>query len=233
MPIARRRHGGVHRFHPAGDLSAEPGPEPRQLAHADAASRSELLLRPDLRHALQLQRLPYDRSGRQRRTSASPRPAFSAPTDGRASSRSRSSSRSPISATCTRRSGCSAWRRSPFFNAGDNGSKGDQVRGFGFLHDGSVDTLFRFHQARGLQLPPRQLPERQPGRLSGRRGRRRDATQARAVHARLRQQPGAHRRAADHPDGEQRRRGRSSHRSSPRPRRRGRVRRRRQGPDRG
>src|SRR5262249_30862950 len=35
----------------------------------------------------------------------------------------------------------------PFFQAGDNGFKGDQVRGFGFLHDGSVDTLFRFHNA--------------------------------------------------------------------------------------
>ncbi len=35
----------------------------------------------------------------------------------------------------------------PFFNGGDNGFKGDQVRGFGFLHDGSVDTLFRFHNA--------------------------------------------------------------------------------------
>jgi DNA-binding beta-propeller fold protein YncE len=35
----------------------------------------------------------------------------------------------------------------PFFNAGDNGNKGDQVRGFGFLHDGSVDTVFRFHNA--------------------------------------------------------------------------------------
>ena len=35
----------------------------------------------------------------------------------------------------------------PFFNGGDNGSKGDQIRGFGFLHDGSVDTVFRFLQA--------------------------------------------------------------------------------------
>jgi hypothetical protein len=40
-----------------------------------------------------------------------------------------------------------------FINAGNNGSAGaftiqpDQVRGFGFLHDGSVDTLFRFHNA--------------------------------------------------------------------------------------
>jgi DNA-binding beta-propeller fold protein YncE len=35
----------------------------------------------------------------------------------------------------------------PFFNAGDNGAKGDQIRGFGFLHDGSTDTVFRFLQA--------------------------------------------------------------------------------------
>jgi YVTN family beta-propeller protein len=35
----------------------------------------------------------------------------------------------------------------PFLNAGDNGHQGPQVRGFGFLHDGSTDTLFRFFQA--------------------------------------------------------------------------------------
>jgi YVTN family beta-propeller protein len=35
----------------------------------------------------------------------------------------------------------------PFFRDGDTTSLGDQVRGFGFLHDGSVDTLFRFHGA--------------------------------------------------------------------------------------
>ena len=34
-----------------------------------------------------------------------------------------------------------------FINARDNAFMGDQVRGFGFLHDGSVDTLFRFHNA--------------------------------------------------------------------------------------
>ena len=34
-----------------------------------------------------------------------------------------------------------------FFNAFDNGFKGDQVRGTGFLHDGSTDTLFRFFNA--------------------------------------------------------------------------------------
>jgi DNA-binding beta-propeller fold protein YncE len=35
----------------------------------------------------------------------------------------------------------------PFFNAGNNGDQGAQVRGVGFLHDGSVDTLLRFHNA--------------------------------------------------------------------------------------
>jgi DNA-binding beta-propeller fold protein YncE len=32
----------------------------------------------------------------------------------------------------------------PIVNPGDNDHKGDQVRGFGFFHDGSVDTEFRF-----------------------------------------------------------------------------------------
>jgi cytochrome c553 len=31
------------------------------------------------------------------------------------------------------------------FLGGDNDPKGDQVRGFGFLHDGDMDTVFRFH----------------------------------------------------------------------------------------
>ncbi|HUQ52879.1 MAG TPA: hypothetical protein VM692_11705, partial [Gammaproteobacteria bacterium] len=35
----------------------------------------------------------------------------------------------------------------PFVNPGDNGDKGEQIRGFGFLHDGSIDTVFRFFQA--------------------------------------------------------------------------------------
>ncbi len=33
---------------------------------------------------------------------------------------------------------------------GDNDPKGDQVRGFGFLHDGSFDTLFRFFRGMGF-----------------------------------------------------------------------------------
>jgi MYXO-CTERM domain-containing protein len=34
-----------------------------------------------------------------------------------------------------------------FLNSGDNDPTGPQVRGTGFLHDGSIDTLFRFFQA--------------------------------------------------------------------------------------
>jgi DNA-binding beta-propeller fold protein YncE len=36
----------------------------------------------------------------------------------------------------------------PAANAEDNGHKGDQINGFGFENDGSVDTLFRFLQAK-------------------------------------------------------------------------------------
>ncbi|MGQ0619518.1 MAG: YncE family protein [Panacagrimonas sp.] len=35
-----------------------------------------------------------------------------------------------------------------FIRPGDNAHQGDQVRGFGLLHDGSIDTMFRFFQAR-------------------------------------------------------------------------------------
>jgi hypothetical protein len=34
--------------------------------------------------------------------------------------------------------------RVPFFGAPDSGAMGDQVRGYGYLHDGATDTLFRF-----------------------------------------------------------------------------------------
>ena len=40
----------------------------------------------------------------------------------------------------------------PFFKPGDNANKGEQVRGFGFLHDGSVDTIFRFHSANAFSI---------------------------------------------------------------------------------
>jgi YVTN family beta-propeller protein len=40
----------------------------------------------------------------------------------------------------------------PFLTPGNNANTGDQVRGFGFLHDGSVDTVFRFHGATVFSL---------------------------------------------------------------------------------
>ena len=54
----------------------------------------------------------------------------------------------------------------PQHHLGDNGFKGDQVRGFGYAHDGSVDTLFRFAQSVGFeQLPinPNGFPPGPPG----------------------------------------------------------------------
>ncbi|MCG8590296.1 MAG: hypothetical protein MJE66_13475 [Proteobacteria bacterium] len=41
----------------------------------------------------------------------------------------------------------------PFFLNSDNSHQGDQVRGTGFLHDGSTDTLFRFFRASVFGLP--------------------------------------------------------------------------------
>jgi DNA-binding beta-propeller fold protein YncE len=58
----------------------------------------------------------------------------------------------------------------PFFNAGDNANKGPQVRGFGFLHDGSVDTVFRFLQAtvfNQFNIPPFSNPGGFPAGAAG------------------------------------------------------------------
>ncbi|MDH3981206.1 MAG: thrombospondin type 3 repeat-containing protein [Gammaproteobacteria bacterium] len=41
----------------------------------------------------------------------------------------------------------------PFFNSGNNANQGDQIRGFGFLHDGSTDTLLRFFNAAAFSFP--------------------------------------------------------------------------------
>jgi DNA-binding beta-propeller fold protein YncE len=50
----------------------------------------------------------------------------------------------------------------------DNAFTGDQVRGFGFLHDGSTDTLFRFHSTVVfLQRPAGALGPLDPGNPEG------------------------------------------------------------------
>jgi YVTN family beta-propeller protein len=40
-----------------------------------------------------------------------------------------------------------------FFNTGDNAPKGDQIRGVGFMHDGSVDSVLRFLNASLFNFP--------------------------------------------------------------------------------
>lgn len=50
----------------------------------------------------------------------------------------------------------------------DNAFTGDQVRGFGYLHDGSTDTLFRFHSTiLFLQRPPGTVSPNDPGNPTG------------------------------------------------------------------
>ena len=46
--------------------------------------------------------------------------------------------------------------RVPGLEAGNNGDLGPQVRGFGVLHDGSIDTVFRFLSSTVFQLTPQQ-----------------------------------------------------------------------------
>lgn len=41
----------------------------------------------------------------------------------------------------------------PFVSPRDNDFMGDQVRGFGFTHDGSLDTVFRFHSTEAFSPP--------------------------------------------------------------------------------
>ena len=43
-----------------------------------------------------------------------------------------------------------------FIGAGDHSDQGDQIRGFGFLHDGSIDTVGRFLTATVFSLTPTQ-----------------------------------------------------------------------------
>jgi YVTN family beta-propeller protein len=52
----------------------------------------------------------------------------------------------------------------PFIFAGNNANAGDQIRGFGFLHDGSVDTIVRFLSLGGLFRPAFTFPGGNPQR---------------------------------------------------------------------
>ncbi|AGP37383.1 beta-propeller fold lactonase family protein [Sorangium cellulosum] len=44
--------------------------------------------------------------------------------------------------------------QNPRFNDRDVAFQGDQIRGFGFGHDGTMDTIFRFHDQRGFNEAP-------------------------------------------------------------------------------
>jgi len=58
-----------------------------------------------------------------------------------------------------------------FFNSGDNAHTGDQVRGFGFLHDGSTDSVFRFmHSVAFNQTNPGGFPVPNNGFPNGAEG---------------------------------------------------------------
>ena len=89
------------------------------------------------------------------------------------SNRNRRSSRFRTCATCIKKWACSECRVAPFFlpesfSGADNAFMGDQIRGFGFLHDGSVDTLNRFHSTvLFVQRPPGALGPQDPGNPGG------------------------------------------------------------------
>ena len=115
-------------------LAAEPGAEARQLAHRGSDRRPRPLLRPDLGLHRDLQRLPYHGSGpgllRLRR---------------RAELRGRAAERQGSPPAQRLLQDRNVLRRA-----------GDQVRGFGFLHDGSIDTVKTFVGAPVFTLTPDQ-----------------------------------------------------------------------------
>ncbi len=114
-----------------------------------------------------------------------------------------------------------------FFNPGDNTFMGDQVRGFGFLHDGSTDTLFRFHNALVFNqsgINPTGIPAGAPGDPL----RRQLESFMMAFDSNLAPIVGP----ADHPRRDERRHGRSAHHAARAARGRRRVRPGREGPHR-
>ena len=114
--LTAARDAGVHGLHPDRAPAAEPDPRTSNDSLDDPAARARS------------RRLDFflNTADRRRPHHVRPLPSScrSAPTASRRSRARRRSSRSPTSGTCTRRSACSA-------------CAGDQVRGFGFLHDGS------------------------------------------------------------------------------------------------
>ena len=188
-PDPGRRHGGVRGLHSRRHLPAEPDPRARQLADAGRGRRPA---------SSSCTAIPPTSSSPATAATARPgrRPFFGS--DGFSSFEFEPQQlKIPHLRNLYQKVGMFGMPAVPFINGGDNGYKGDQVRGFGFLHDGSTDTVFRFHTSRVFnQTNPGRLPDPQSRRLPERPGRRSAAPAGRSVHARLRQQPGADRRPA-------------------------------------
>ena len=136
-------------------LSAEPGAQPRRLADRRAASRPRRSTsttsiaggRSSCRRIGFTTAAAATRSIRARTRGRGSTPASSAPTASCPSSSRPRSSRSRTCGTCTPRSACSAARRtrcSPAPSCPSRGPATDQVRGFGFQHDGSLGQLEHF-----------------------------------------------------------------------------------------
>ena len=144
----------VHRLHPPAHLPAQPDPRPGQLAHPRSAGGARYLHghAQDRRRALHLHAVPHPRSAGQRRSTASTPRASSGRAGSRRSTRDPcTSSRCPTSATCTRRWACSACAENSVLPLRlVRQFMGDQVRGFGYLHDGSTDTIVPVPRHRGL-----------------------------------------------------------------------------------
>ena len=136
-PDQRRRHAGVHRLHPAGDVSAEPDPQPRQLAHRGQRRARHVYFGPP----------PIPSSTATAATSSTRRSGFFG-TDGFTTFENETQMfKIAHLRNVYQKVGMFGMPQIPFIRAGDNGNQGPQVRGFGFLHDGSIDTLFRFLRA--------------------------------------------------------------------------------------
>ena len=156
-----------------GDLSAEPDPQPRQLAHGAPAARLRPLLRAQdassIRSSTAIPTAPArsraataTRSIRTPTRASPPSPASSARNTLSAEVGGRiQTSRPRTCATSTRRSASSASRVSPIWlpSPGQGVFRGEQIRGFGFAHDGSFDTTLTFSFApnfgKGLADPSR------------------------------------------------------------------------------
>ena len=190
----RRRHAGVHRLHAAGHAAAEPDPRARQLAHRRPAGGHEFL------HAAHAARtasrigddLGFNCNGCH---ALDPAQGFFG-TDGDVELRGRAADREDrrTCATCTRRSACSACRGRRRSSApATTASRATRSAASASCTTAASTRVFRFFSAHGVQAAATASASTRSASTATRQ--RRDVG---AVHARLRQRPGADRRPAGH-----------------------------------